>query len=107
VWAFLAAVSRGYALLQGTSFSLWWLLLLQSTGSRQMGSVTAACRLWSTGLEVVAQWHSFLMGMWDLSRAGMEPVSPALARQMLNHWTTREAPRSRFKKILFILLWLC
>ena len=25
---------------------------------------------------------------------GIEPMSPALARQILNHWTTREAPVS-------------
>ena len=30
----LAVVSRGCSLLQCMGFSLWWLLLLQSTGSR-------------------------------------------------------------------------
>ena len=33
----LVAVSGGYSLLQYTGFSLWWLLLLWSTGSRHMG----------------------------------------------------------------------
>ena len=33
----LVAVSRGYRSLQCVGFSLWWLLLLQSTGSRAYG----------------------------------------------------------------------
>ena len=43
-WVFVAArrlslvvVSRGYSVLWCTGFSLWWLLLLQSTGSRHTG----------------------------------------------------------------------
>ena len=31
----LVAASRGYSSLRCTGFSLWWLLLLQSTGSRE------------------------------------------------------------------------
>ena len=48
-WVFLAArglspvvVSGGYSLLRCVGFSLWWLLLLQSTGSRHAGSVVVA-----------------------------------------------------------------
>ena len=44
-------------------FSLPWLLLLWSTGSRHAGSVVVAHRL---------------RGMWDLPRPGLEPMSPAL-----------------------------
>ena len=29
-------------------------------------------------------------GLWDLSGPGIELVSPALMRQILNHWTTRK-----------------
>ena len=36
-WLALVAVSGGYSLLQCTGFSLRWLLLLQSTGSRARG----------------------------------------------------------------------
>ena len=36
---FLAVGCRGYSSLQGTGFSLWWVLLLQSTGSKCLGSV--------------------------------------------------------------------
>ena len=36
---FLVKASRGYSLLQCAGFSLQWLLLLQSMGSRHVGSV--------------------------------------------------------------------
>ena len=32
-----------------------------------------------------------LRGMWDLPRPGLEPVSPGISRQILNHCATREA----------------
>ena len=41
----LVAASGGYSSLQCAGFSLRWLLLLQSTGSRHTGSVVVACRL--------------------------------------------------------------
>ena len=70
--------------LQCAGFSLQWLLLLGSTGSRalrlqqlqHMGSVVVAPRLQSTGL--VAPW------MWDLSRPGIEPMSPELAGEFFS-----------------------
>ena len=61
-WVFIAAcrlslvvVSRGCSLLPFSGFSLWWLLLLQSTGSRH------------GGLEVVAwglRWSAELRSSW-------------------------------------------
>ena len=49
MWVFVAAhglslvaASRGYSLLQRAGFSLRWLLLLQSTGSRHEDSVVVA-----------------------------------------------------------------
>ena len=50
----LVAASGGYSSLWCTGFSLWWLLLLWSTGSRRAGfsscgmwaSVVVACRLY-------------------------------------------------------------
>ena len=69
LWVFLApprlslvVASRGYSSLQCAGFSLWWLLLLWSTGSRHVGfsnygvraSVVVARRLWSAGSVVVA-----------------------------------------------------
>ena len=46
----LVEVSGGYSLLWRTGFSLQWLLLLQSTGSRHVGSRVQAQKLWCTGL---------------------------------------------------------
>ena len=40
----LVVESWGYSLLQCMSFSLWWLLLLWSMGSRHTGSVVVAHR---------------------------------------------------------------
>ena len=41
----LVAASRGYSLLRCTGFSLWWLLLLRSTGSRCAGF--SSCGSWA------------------------------------------------------------
>ena len=50
-WAFVAArglslvvVNRGYSLLRCAGFSLWWLLLLRSTGSRHTGFSSCGSR---------------------------------------------------------------
>ena len=54
-------------------FSLRYILLLQSTGCRHMGSVVVVLRLQSIGSIVVAH-----LSMWDPPGPGIEPVSPAL-----------------------------
>ena len=41
----LVVASGGYSSLRCAGFSLQWLLLLQSTGSRHAGSVVVACGL--------------------------------------------------------------
>ena len=41
----LVAASGGYSSLQCAGFSLWWLLLLQSTGSRHTGF--SSCGMWA------------------------------------------------------------
>ena len=41
----LVAVSGGYSSLQCSGFSLWWLLLLRSTGARQAGF--SSCGTWA------------------------------------------------------------
>ena len=58
-WARSLVVSRG--------FSLRWLLLLQSIDSRHQGFSSCGIRA------------QLLLGMWDLPRLGIKPVSPALA----------------------------
>ena len=68
----LVAVSRDYSSLRHTGFSLWWLLLLQSTGSR------------AHGLSTCCSWALIALGMWDLPRPRIEPMSPALAGGFLS-----------------------
>ena len=63
----LVAVSGGYSLLQCAGFSLRWLLLSWSMGSR--------CSTFSS----CGTRAQLLRGMWDLPGPGLEPVSPALA----------------------------
>ena len=57
----LVAASRGYSSLRCMGFSLWWLLLLQSMGSRHVGSVVVAHGLsCSTACGVFPDWGSNL-----------------------------------------------
>ena len=84
-WVFIAAcrlslvaASGGYSSLQCSGFSLRWVLLLRSIGSRHTGSVVAVCRLSSCGSWALehrlsscgtqAQW---LRSMWDLPGPGI------------------------------------
>ena len=70
----LVAASGGYSSLWCVGFSLWWLLLLQSMGSRAQASVVVAHGLSSCGARA-----QLLRGIWDLPGPGLKPVSPALA----------------------------
>ena len=82
----LVAASGGYSSLRCMGFSLRWLLLLRSTGSRHTGSVVVARGLSSCGLWPLERRLSscgtraqLLHGMWDLPGLGLEPMSPASA----------------------------
>ena len=93
LWVFIVAcglslvvVSGGYSSLWWAGFSLQWLLLLQSMGSR------------CTGFSSCGTWAQLLRGMWDLPGSGLEPVSPALAGRFL---TT--APPGKFPDHLFLI----
>ena len=79
----LVAKSGGYSLLWWAGFPRQWLLLLQSMGSRHMGSGTQAQWLWLMAKQ--------LYGRWNFPGPGIEPVFPCVARQILSHWTTRES----------------
>ena len=86
----LVAARGSYSLSWCAGFSLQWLLLLRSTGSSHMGSVVvvrglSSCGSWAPEcrLSSCGAWASFLHGMWDLPRPGLEPVSPALAGAFL------------------------
>ena len=92
----LVAVSRGYSLLQYAGFSLWWLLLLWSTGSRHMGFSSCGSQVLERRLSSCGTQAQLLRGMWDLPRSGIEPMSPALAGRFL----TTEPPR-KTQKVTF------
>ena len=86
-WVFMAtqglslvAVSGGYSSLRCAGFSLWWLLLLGSTGSK-----VQAQHLWHMGL--VALQHEGSSQIRDWTHVS------CIGRRILHHWATREAPR--------------
>ena len=97
-WVFIAvhglslvAVSRGYSSLWYVGFSLWWLLLLWSMGSRCAGFSscgTQAQQLRCTGL--VAPWHV------GSSQTKARTYVSCIGRQILNYCTTREVPLCQF-----------
>ena len=76
----LVAVSGGYSLLQGRSFSLLWLFLLRGTGFSSC--ITRPPSSWGTGL--VAPWHLESSQTRDQIRVS------SICRQPPNHCTTRE-----------------
>ena len=80
----------GFLQLQCAGFSLRWLLLLWSTGSRRAGSRGQAQQLWHTGL--VAPQHV------GSSRTRDRTHVPCIGRRMLNHCATREVPETCFLK---------
>ena len=70
-WVFIATCgfslvveSRGYSLVvAGLGFSVWWFLLLWSTGSRGHGLLLwlAGSRVWDHGL-----WYTGLVALWHV-----------------------------------------
>ena len=59
-------------------------------------SLVAEHRLQTRKLSSCGSRAQLLRGMWDLPRPGLEPVSPSIGRQILNHCATREAPTVSF-----------
>ena len=78
----LVVAIGGYSLLQCAGF-LWWLLLLRTTGSRHAGFSSCGSRALERRLRSCGAWASMLRDMRDLPRPGLEPVSPALASELL------------------------
>ena len=74
----LVAVSRGYSSLWCAGFSLQWLLLLPSTGSRRRGFNSCGARVQSTGSVVTAHGLSFSLECGIFLDWGSNP-NPALA----------------------------
>ena len=93
--AFSSCGERGLLFVAG--FSLWWLLLLQSTGSRHTGF--SSCGLWALEhkLSSCGAQAQLLCGMWDLPGPEIEHVSPALAGRFL----TNAPPGKPFQVNLF------
>ena len=75
----LVVASRGYSSLQCMGFSLRWLLLLRSMGSRHAGVRSCGSRALERRLSSCGAWASLLCGVWELPGPGLEPLSPALA----------------------------
>ena len=88
-WVFIAVrglslvASGGYSSLLCVGFSLWCLLLLQSTGCRHTGFSNCGSRALEHRLSSCGAWALLLHGMWDPPGPGLEPVSPALAGRFL------------------------
>ena len=104
----LVVASGGYYTLQCMGFSLWWLLLLQSTGSRHAGfssCSTWAQQLWLVGFRGQTQWCMGLVALWHVgsSRTRNRTCVPCIGRQILNHCVTREVPNKQFLIQWFML----
>ena len=77
--------------LRYTGFSLRWLLLLRSMGSR--------CASFSSCGAQVQFWHH---GMWDLPGPGIDPGSPTLAGRLS---TTGPPGKSHINSLAFFFFW--
>ena len=104
---YLVAASGGYSSLQCAGFSLWWLLLLQSTGSRCVGFSSCgawAQQLWLTGFRAQAQqlWLTGLDAPWHVgpSRTRARTCVLCIGRRILKHCTTRKAPLLYFRQYM-------
>ena len=75
----LVAASGGYSSLWCVGFSLRWLLLLWSTGSRRVGFSSCGSRALERRLSTCGAWAQLPRGMWDLPGPGIEHAPPALA----------------------------
>ena len=102
----LVAASGGYCSLQCVGFSLQWLLLLWSMGSRCTGSPsrgTRAQQLWLAGSRAQAQqlWRMGLVAPRHVgsSRTRARTYVPCIGRWILNHCATREVLEMDFLKI--------
>ena len=95
----LVAASRGYSSWWCVGFSLRWLLLLWSTGSRRTGFSscgTRAQQLWLMGSRAQAQqlWHTGLVAPQHVgsSRTRAQTCVHCIGRRILNLCDTREVP---------------
>ena len=122
-WPFSSCGKRGLLFIAVCGLlSSWWLLLLQSTGSRHEGfgsCGTRAQQLWHTGSVIVAHGLSscgsralehrlsscgaraqLLRSMWDLPGPGLKPMSPALAGGFLTTATPGKSLLFLYKYVM-------
>ena len=92
----LVVVSGGCSWLQCTHFLLQWLLLWQSMRSRARG--LSSCCSWAQEHWLSSLWSMGLVAPWHVgsSQTRDQTCVPCTARQILNHWTIREAPAGNF-----------
>ena len=95
----LVAASGGYSSLRYACFSLRWLLLLWSTGSRHTGfhsCSTWAQQLWLAGSRAQAQelWRTGLVAPRHVGSCRIRARThvPCVGRWIPNHCATREVP---------------
>ena len=102
----LVAASGGNSLLRCGGFSLRWLLLLRSMGSRHVAFSSCgsqAQQLWLAGSRAQAQqlWRTGLVTPWHVgsSRTRARTRVSCTDRQILNHCTIREVQKGNFRGI--------
>ena len=98
----LVAASRGYSSLWCACFSLRWLLLLRSMGSRHMGF--SSCGSWAQQLWLVCS-RAQAQQLWCTGLAAPRHVGssqtraqtrvPCIGKRIPNHCATREVPHQR------------
>ena len=112
-WVFVAAcrlslvvASGGYSSLPCLVFSFWWLILLQSMGSRHAGFGSCGARaqqLWLAGSRAQAQqlWCTGLVAPRHVgsSRTRARTCVPCIGRRILNHCINREVPYVNFLNV--------
>ena len=84
---FLVVVRGGCSSLRWVGFSLWRLLLLQTTSSKGFSSSSfSGCGSWAQEhrLSSCGAWAYLLLGMWNLPGSGIEPS--------LLHWQADSLP---------------
>ena len=98
----LVAASGGQSSFWCAGFSLWWLLLLRSTGSRCVGLSCCgvwAQQLWFTGSRDREQaqqlWCTGLVAPRHVGSSWVRARTrvPCIGWQIFNHRTTKEVPR--------------
>ena len=92
----LVAGRGGYSLSQCTGFSLRWLLLLQSRGSRVSGG--SSCGLWALEHRLSSCGARALLPPRHVKSSGTKDRThvPCTGRRILYHWTPQRSPATFF-----------